>query len=152
MLAGIGAAVVLVTAAVAALLLAGGNDNDASADAGATATVCPGEGTPAVCIETVSESDGNLIATFTSHDVQLTEPVGGRFPSGTLHPLFFFQDSAPADGRARGPSSPFGNPSADLPGFSAQDAPTSTAALCVLLQDDTGRVFTGTGNCAPLPD
>lgn len=140
----------------------GGGDPPADADVDldegavqATATACPPEGTPAVCIgEVTLDPDGRLLATFTTHDVNLVAPTGGVVPDGTVHAMFFFDSIDPIDpsgGRVWGPSSPFGDADASLPGFSGTDAPGASQALCVLIQDDRGRVFDGTGNCAPLP-
>ena len=151
----------LTVGGVAAL---GGNDDDGDGDdaaaevedgagaGGAAATPCPDPGTPAVCIDEVVIQDGAVLASFSTQDVTLTEPVGGRFPDGTFHAVFFFDQIDPAEGRVWGPGSPFGNPEADLPGLSADQAPSSTRALCALIQDDNGNIFSGTGNCAPLPE
>jgi molecular chaperone DnaK len=149
-LVGAGVALFAVAALVAGLTLFGGGGDDAGAAADGP-TPCPPAGEPAACIDEVSVQDGAVLASFSAHDVRLTEPVNGRFPADTVHPVFFFDTVDPSAGRVWGPSSPFGNPDADLPGLDASDAPTSSRALCVLLQDDRGRVFEGTGNCAPLP-
>lgn len=137
----------------------GGGDPPADADAdlddgaaAATATACPPAGTPAVCIDEVTlDSSGRLLATFTTHDVNLVAPSGGVVPAGTVHAMFFFDSIDPTGGRVWGPSSPFGDPDSSLAGFSGTDAPGASQMLCVLIQDDTGRVFDGTGNSAPLP-
>ena len=124
-------------------------DDDGDAPAGATA--CPPAGTPAVCIEDVTIDNGAILATFSTHDVTLSQPVGGHFEPNSLHAVFFFDQVEPSEGRVRGPTSPFGDPDADLAGLTTAEAPGSTSALCVLIQDDEGSIFAGTGNCAPLP-
>jgi hypothetical protein len=137
------AAVVVAGGVGATVLLLGG---------GGAATDCPGNDGRAVCITDVTVSGGAVLAEFEARGVELAGPVGGRFPEGSVHPVFFFDGLDPGSGRVWGPSSPFGGPSeAGLSGFDASDAPSSGASLCVLLQDAQGQVLDGSGNCAPLP-
>lgn len=151
LLVGLGVAAV----AVGFFALRGG-DAESGPGAGAEssgATACPPAGTPAVCIEQVElDARGALLARFSTHDVEIVGPVGGAFPADSLHALFFFDSTDPSEGRVWGPSSPFGASDSDLAGFTAGDAPGAAIRLCVLIQDSAGRVFSGTGNCAPLPD
>ncbi len=45
---------------------------------GATAAGCPPAGKPAVCISDVNVSGQSILATFTSHDVQIADPFSGE--------------------------------------------------------------------------
>jgi len=144
------AAGVIVVAAIAlvATLATGGHGGGSAAAGGVTA--CPAAGSPAVCIQRVRIDGTNILADFTSHDVSLAGPDNGAFAAGSFHPVFFFASAGPTAGRVWGPSSPFGDPASPLQGFSTSDATGTTPTLCVLIQDATGGVFQGTGNCAPL--
>jgi len=141
---------VLAIAGVGVAVLVGGGDGTDPIAVPPGATACPSPGTPAVCITAVRVSGGNILADFESQDVKLSSPVGDAFPAGTLHPIFFF-DVSTSQSRVWGASSPFGGTnSAGLSGFTEADTPATTARLCVLLQDETGQVISGSGNCAPL--
>jgi hypothetical protein len=143
--------IVLVAAVVLGGTLALGGSSKKSGRGGAAPTACPAAGSPAVCIQRVRIDGTNILADFISHDVSLAAPVNGQFAGGTFHPIFFFSSAGPNTGRVWGPSSPFGDPASPLQGFATSDAPATSPTLCVLVQDATGQVFSGTGNCAPLP-
>jgi hypothetical protein len=149
---GVTAAAVVVLAAVLGVVVLTRDDSaPAAIGVPAGATACPQPGTPAVCITAIEFSGNRLLADFQAQNVELANPTGGVFPAGSAHPVFFFDSLPAASGRPWGSNSPFGGPSgAGLQGFSETDA-TGAAALCVLLQDDTGHVTAGSGNCAPLP-
>jgi molecular chaperone DnaK len=159
-LVGASLVLVLLVAAVGGFLLLGGDDDDGGGDGGAGAVAatgveetvaCPAADEPAVCIEEVAIDGGVILASFAAQGVTLTDPTGGRFPADSLHALFFFDSIDPGEGRVWGQGSPFGDPASDLPGFDTGDAPGSTTALCVLIQDDQGTIFESTGNCVAMP-
>lgn len=148
--------------AVAVLVLAGvfvlrGGAEEAAAfpiqnPGGATAPTgvvgCP-QGTAAVCISDLRIDGGQVAAEFTSN-VGLSDPVDGAFPSGTVHPLFFWDTQGPARGRHWGSGSPFtGTTNAGFEGFTSAEVPTG-ATLCVVLIDNDGTWVPDTGNCVSL--
>jgi actin-like ATPase involved in cell morphogenesis len=147
----IAAAVIVVAVVALAATLALGGGGKKGGGGAAAPTACPATGSPAVCIQRVRIDGTNILADFISHDVSLAAPANGQFASGSFHPIFFFSSTGPNTGRIWGPNSPFGDPASSLQGFATSDAPGSSATLCVLVQDATGQVFNGTGNCAPLP-
>jgi actin-like ATPase involved in cell morphogenesis len=151
-LAGVGALAVLAVVVAVTVTRGSAGDDGGAIAVPAGATACPRPPEVAVCITGVDVDGGTILADFATQEVELADPEGGRFAPDTLHPIFFFVDSDPRTGRIWGDASPFGGEStAGLQGFGTDDLPAGETSLCVLLQDDTGQVFAGTGNCAPVP-
>jgi hypothetical protein len=145
----------LIVAAVVLALATGGALfalNGGGGDAGGFVSACPSAGDPAACITGVAFEGEELSVEFRAQDVALgTDAV----------PIFFLSDvtedgassaTRTSDWRAWGPGSPMqGTNAAGQQGWTAGEIDASQTAVCVLLGDTSGRVASGTGNCAALP-
>jgi hypothetical protein len=160
------AAVVLLGAAAGAfaLLSGGGTEHAGNQQAGKQqgfVSPCPAAGHPAVCITSISFDGNDLVAQFTTHDLNAARSA---FQNGLVGTVFFLAaidesqaSSMIASGRTNawlpwGTQPPFGRTnSAGQRGFTASTIASSATALCALLGDANGGVLTNTGNCAELP-
>jgi molecular chaperone DnaK len=158
---GAAAAAVLIGAAVGIVVaLSGGGGKPGAASPAGFVSPCPGAGSPAVCITSISFDGSDLVAQFTTHDLAAASSL---FQNGQVGTVFFLArigesqaSSTVASGRTSawlpwGTNAPFGRSnSAGQRGFTVSAIGGATA-LCALLGDASGEVLTNTGNCAQLP-